>query len=218
MLSIFSDIKLVGFDLDSTLYQNNPKIDERISLEIAKKVLEYKPELLNLGNAKRLCDNLYAEVGSRTQSLRNLSFPNAGEMINECISRADITDLIKPDDKIAKLLDKIHENYKTFLITSAITNQAIPRLKKLGIEEKVFDYAIFGDSALPNKKLDGSIFSYFLNMSGYSAQEHVYIGDNLKTDILPPRSLGMKTIAVGKNLKEADFSVERIYDIENLLL
>ena len=71
---------------------------------------------------------------------------------------------------------------------------------------------------MPNKKIHGSIFSYFLRISEYPAHEHVYVGDNLKGDILPPKSLGMRTIAVGKEIKEADFSVEKIYDIRKLLL
>lgn len=218
MIHLFNDIKSVGFDLDNTLYQNNPEIDDRIVMEIAKEILTYNPELGSVRNARELCDNLYAETGSRTQSLKNLGFQNPGDVAYKCMERADFVDLIKQDSEVVRLINEIREKYYTFLITSTVSNLAIPRLRKIGLDEKLFDYTLFGESAMPNKKIDGSIFSYFLRISKYSPGEHVYIGDNLKADILPSRSLGMRTIAVGKEIKEADFSVEKIYDIRNLLL
>lgn len=218
MIELFAQIKSVGFDLDNTLYKNNPEIDERIVVGIAKKILEYKPELKNLKNARMLCDKLFEETGSRTQSLKNLGLQNAGEIARQCMEQADFIELIKPDKEVVQLIEDIHKKYSNFLITSTIREMAIPRLKKIGLDEKLFDITLFGESALPNKKIDGSIFSYFLEKSKYLSHEHVYIGDNLKGDILPPKSLGMKTIAVGKYILEADYSVEKIYDIRNLLL
>ena len=217
MIPIFSSIKLVGFDLDNTLYENNSDIDDRIATEIARKILDFKPEIKNLGNARDLCDKLYLETGSRTQSLKEIGIENSGEIAHECMERADFLDLIKYDAKLIDLITKINNKYSTFLITSSSSNHAIARLKKLGLDEKLFDYRIFGESALPNKKIDGSIFAYFLKMSNHLPHEHLYIGDNLKGDILPAKSLGIKTIAIG-NIPEADYSVEKIYDIRDLLL
>ncbi len=218
MLSLFSEIKSVGFDLDNTLYPLNSEIDERISLEIAKEILMHKPELGSIENARKLCDRLHIETGSRTQSLKNLGFQNPGEIVYRCMERADFVDLLKPDKEVVQLITELHNKYYTFLITSTVSDMAIQRLRKIGLDEKLFDYALFGESALPNKKIDGSIFSYFLERSKYFPHEHVYIGDNLKGDILPPKSLGIKTIAVGKEIPEADYSVEKIYDIRELLL
>jgi len=218
MFELFAQIKSVGFDLDNTLYQNNPEIDGRIIAEIAKKILEHNPKLNNLENAKNLCDKLYEETGSRTQSLKNLGLQNAGEIVRQCMAQANFVDLIKPDKEAVQLIEDIHEKYFIFLITSTVSDMAIPRLNKIGLNEKLFDHTLFGESALPNKKIDGSIFSYFLERSRYLSNEHIYIGDNLKGDILPPKFLGMKTIAIGKKIPEANYSVEKIYDIRSLLL
>ncbi len=218
MIQIFNEIKSVGFDLDNTLYENNSEIDNRIAIEIAKKIFEYKPEIKNLRNARELCDKLYLETGSRTQSLKELGIENAGEIAHECMERADFLDLIQHDEKLVKLVIEIHNKYSTFLITSSFSDLAIARLRKIGLDKKLFDYTLFGESAMPNKKIDGTIFSYFLKRSGYPPHEHVYIGDNLKGDILPAKSLGIKTIAIGKEIPEADYSVKKIYEIRNLLL
>lgn len=217
MMQIFKDIKLVGFDLDNTLYENNSEIDYRIATEIAETILKHKPELENIDNARMLCDKLYEKTGSRTQSLKELGIKNAGQIAYECMERADFLDLIQYDEKLVQLMTEIHNKYSTFLITSSFSNLAAARLRKIGLDEKLFDYILFGESAMPNKKIDGSIFSYFLKKSNYLPQEHVYIGDNLKGDILPAKSVGIRTIAIG-NIPEADYSVRKIYDIRNLLL
>ena len=133
MISLFVNIKSVGFDLDNTLYKNNPEIDDRIVIEIAKKILEYKPELGSIENARELCDRLYIETGSRTQSLRNLGFKNAGEVVYECMERADFVDLIKLDKEVVNLINEIRNKYSTFLITSTVSDMAIKRLRKIGL-------------------------------------------------------------------------------------
>ena len=214
---IFRDIKSVGFDLDNTLYEINPQIDDRIVTEIAKIILEHKPELSSINNAKTLCDKLYEKTGSRTESVKELGISNPGEVVFRCMERAEFLDLIMPDKKLVQLINEINRKYSTFLITSSVSSLAIPRLKKLGLDKNSFNNAIFGETAIPNKKTDGSIFSYFLRLSNYSPHEHVYIGDNLKGDILPAKSLGIKTIAIG-NIPEADYSIDKIYDIRGLLL
>ena len=48
--------------------------------------------------------------------------------------------------------------------------------------------------------------------------QHVYVGDGLSSDVTPARSCGMKTIAVGSRIPEADCSVDRVHEIEKLLL
>ena len=88
----------------------------------------------------------------------------------------------------------------------------------MGISLSLFDYTIFGDNPEGNIKIDGSIYKHFLDQSRYLPEQHVYIGDRFRADILPTKSLGMKTIAVGREINGADFSVNRIHDIERLLL
>lgn len=218
MNQFFNGIKSIGFDLDNTLYQNNPKIDERIRIEIARRVLDFSPQLGNIEHAKNYLEELYRKTGSRTETLRILGFQNPGELVNDCMARANITDLIELDDKAANLIGKLSKKYNLFLITAAVENLALPRIKKIGIDPYFFSRRIFGDTALQHKKIDGSIFKYFLGESPYKSQEHVFIGDSLKGDILPAKSMGMKTIAVGSEFPEADFSVKNIYLLEDLLL
>ncbi len=218
MQEFFSRIKSVGFDLDNTLYESNPEIESRIEEKIASEAIKLIPEFKDVESMKKSLKELYKETGSRTEVFRKLGFQKPGEFVTECMARADILDLINSNAETASLIVNLSKKYHLFLITAAIENLALPRIEKMGIDYSLFKKRIFGDTALQYKKTDASIFKYFLSGSPYSAEEHVFIGDNLKGDILPAKSLGMKTIAVGSEFPEADFSVKNLSLIEKLLL
>jgi len=208
----------VGFDLDHTLYPKNSKIDNIVRKSIAKKILERKPELGSIKEAIFFYKEEYGRVGSGTHVLRNLGCIDAQEIMKNSLENPDILKSIKKDSKLASLLKDIKNKYKTFLITASPQNLAIQKLRKIGINLELFDTFIFGDTLNAGKKIDGSIFKYFLNESPYLPEQHVYIGDSFNADIIPAKSLGMKTIVIGKKIPEADFFIEKIYDLESLLL
>ena len=214
----FENIKAIGFDLDNTLYKNNPEIDKRIINEIKKKILEIKPKLKTSKNVLEIFENLYLREGSKTNALKKMGYPNAEKIMYGCLLRADFTDLLERDEALLSLMKKIKNKYFTFLITAMPCNLAIPRLEKLGLNLSYFSCAIFGDTPNAGEKIDGSIYKFFLSASPYPPKEHIYIGDSLRADILPAKFAGMRTIAVGNKIPEADFSIPRIYDLENLLL
>ena len=85
--------------------------------------------------------------------------------------------------------------------------------------KNVFDIIVYGDhEVIVGKPKDESAFRYVVEKSGIPAENHVYIGDREKADILPPKSIGMKTIAVGKEILSADASVPFVYDIKSLII
>jgi len=215
---MFKNIKAVGFDLDNTLYPTSKKIDERISRIIAEKVLYKKPELKTIEKAMDFYQKRRMEIGSGKQVLMELGYDNAPELMDECISKADFTDLLRKNKTVIQILKEIKKKYSTFLITGAPKGLAISRLEKLGIKSSLFNYLIFSDTSNEIKKTDGSVFKYYLSISKYSSNEHVYIGDNLMSDILPAKSTGMKAILVGKNNELADYCIKDFTQLEKLLL
>lgn len=212
MVLSLKDIKAVGFDLDNTLYPNSKEIDNRIRNEIAKRILEKKPELKSIEKTKEIYEKKYLGIGSWTKVLGGIGIKNPEKVMYRCMSRADITDLLEEDEKLIKILERINDKYYTFLITSSPEDLGLSKLRKIGIHLSLFDYSVFGIS-----KVNTNVFYDFLKQSKYSSKEHVYIGD-LKSDILPAKSLGMKTIAVGMRIKEADIYIKNIHDIERLFL
>jgi FMN phosphatase YigB (HAD superfamily) len=216
MHEFFKDIKSVGFDLDQTLYPSDPRIDRRIQIEIAKKILAKKPGFSSLEKALEFSERRYSETGSRTQVFEEVGYENTGEILYECLVLADILDLITRDERLVLLFDRIREKYQTFLITNNPFDLAVQKLNKLGIDYNHLTHFIFA-SLERGKKTNGRLFDYFLSHTEFSPQEHVYVGDSLKADILPAKIRGMKTIGIGA-IQEADFSVRDIYGIESLVL
>ena len=143
---------------------------------------------------------------------------NPGEVVKNCLDSADITDLIKEDKKLVRIMEQLSQKFFLFLVTRSTQDQATKKLAKIGIRPELFHLSSFGDDPHSLSEKFGKNFQYFLFQSPYQPYEHIYIGDNPQTDIIPPKNLGMKTIIVGKYLKEADFSVANIHEIEQLLL
>jgi FMN phosphatase YigB (HAD superfamily) len=104
------------------------------------------------------------------------------------------------------------------LITRSARVQAVKKLTKLGIRPEIFNFTSFGDDPHALHDTFAKNFQYFLSISPHQPSEHVYIGDDPRMDVIPPRNLGMRTILVGKDSKDADFSISNIYGIRGLLL
>ena len=218
MNSFFSNLKSVGFDLDQTLYPKNSEIDGLIRNKIAKEILKKNPELDNIQKVREIYDKKYLEVGSWTKIFKDIGFKNPKQVVYECLLNANFVDLIKKDNKLVEIMQSLYKKYSIFLITASPKDFSICKLEKIGINPKLFQYAIFGDKKGFTSKIDKRVFEDFLDKSPYLPEQHVYIGDSLKVDILPSKSVGMKTIAVGEKIPEADFSIKRIHNIEKLLL
>jgi FMN phosphatase YigB (HAD superfamily) len=221
MHPLFQNIKSVGFDIDNTLYPPSPEIDLRIKKEVAKRILEKKPDLQTLDNALKFSEERYSELGSRAQVMRSINIPEPGKVMDDCLTKADILDLLSPNEEIISLVKEISKKYQTFLITGNPTLLALPKLERIGIPQSLFHHALYSDSENITKT-SGLIYKQFLSQSSFPPEQHVYIGDNLKADILPTKALGMKSILVtwsnDRKEQEADASVEKIQDIKSLLL
>lgn len=217
MHNLFKNIKSVGFDLDNTLYPSSKKIDKRIARVIAEKILQKMPELYYINNAMNFYQKRRMEIGSGKQVLMEIGYKDAAEIMDGCMAKADFIDLLKRNNSVINILKEIKKKYSTFLITGAPRKLTLSRLEKLGIESSLFDNLIFSDSMDKNKKTDGSIFRYYLTISPHSPNEHVYIGDNMMSDILPAKSVGMKTILVGSIDPLADYCIKNFTNIKKLL-
>lgn len=204
----FFQIKAVGFDLDRTLYPDTLEMNERIAQEVFKTILRLKPELETIERVQGVYQPRVEELQSWAKVLKEMGVENCQEVVNNCLNSANIVELIKKDEKLVRILEKLQLRFFLFLITRSTASEALRKLANIGIRPELFQFSSFG-----NKD-----FQRFLLLSSYQPREHVYIGDNIQTDVVIPKSLGMKTILVGKYSNEASVSVTNIHEIEHLLL
>lgn len=218
--SLFT-IRAVGVDLDKTLYVDTPEIRDLIFKEIAGKILEARPELMNLENVYAIYGNreMHLQLSSWSTLLELAGVSNPVEVAKKSVASAKVINLLKSDPDLAKIIKNLSKQYFLFIISGSERKFAYEKLKKIGIDFSLFKFSLFGDDPNFTPKTGPGSFLYFLSQSPFRRpNEHVYIGDNPKTDIQIPKSLGLKTIVVGPACEGADFSVSHIHQIKELLL
>lgn len=220
MHPLLSSIKAVGFDLDRTLYPQTLEMNERVTQEVVTEILKVKPALRTLKKVRKVYEKRCAQLLSWPKVLKEIGLANPQETMNRCLERADITSLIKADAKLVNIMKRLSQKFFLFMITGSTRHLAGKKLAKIGLTPELFNFSLCGDDPPSIASSPSKNFVYFLaqTQSPYAPSEHVFIGDNLQTDIIIPKMLGMKTIFVGKPTPEADFSITDIHEIENLLL
>lgn len=213
-------VKVIGFDLDENLYPSNPAINNVIRTEIARGMLSQTSQFQNLKQAREYFDARYLELGSTRKVLAEIGISlEQSEIISDrAATQADIVSLLVPDPKTAEIVRRINEQYPTALITSSTEEMALKKLAAIGISTGHFSYKVYGDTPGAGSKTDGSAFRYLLRATGLPPENHVYIGNSKKADILPAKKVGMQTIAVWSEITEADLSIPNIHALEEVLL
>lgn len=220
MDDLFKNIKAVGFDLDGTLYKITEEMDNRIRGFAAVKILEKMPELKDIEGAKEYYSKKYVELESGTQAIMSAGYkePEAREIMYDALEKGDISDLLKRDEELVDILKKIKDKYYSYLITKSPKDLARNRLRKIGIYDNHFDAEFFGDDAILTGRRKTDVLKKIANISLIPLEEHVYIGDRVNADVIEPKSLGMRTIAVGSEIPEADVSISNIHKLSGILL
>ncbi len=200
----YSDIRVIGFDLDQTLYPKSPRIDEAIQGYIYIKIAEHKN--CSIADAKKLFTGLYQQGKGMTgsQTLNHLGIPNAREVVQEALERADIAEFLVPDPEVLDLLIRVKKRYQYIdLVTGSVLSIAANKLAKLEIPVGIFNQVITGEIT----KSDGSAYVEWLRRyPQFEAKHFLYIGDRDKSDYGVPKELGIKAILV--NIKNPSPEVD----------
>ena len=212
------NIKIIGFDLDQTLYPKSPEIDNAIQKYIYVKISEFKKS--SLKEAEKLFIKYYSVLQSGTRSLIEIGFNEniAGNIVQEALENADLTDFLKPNNKLIDLLNKLKAKYTLDIITGSNKENALKKLKSMNISSNLFNNIITNE----NSKSNGDAYRLWLSKyPEYNPKNFVYVGDRQKTDIDVPQSLEIKGILV--YVKELDdtlgfIQVKDVLDIEKYLL
>ncbi len=201
----YNDVRVVGFDLDQTLYPKSPIIDEAIQAYIYQKIAEH----LNCGleAAGKCFDDLYQNgrglSGSKT--LAAIGVPNSNDIVQEALEFADIAQFLLPDPKTTEILQWVNNRYdSTDLITGSNRANLEIKLGSIGIPEGMFGHIISADDA---SKSTGE--AYELWMSCYlemGPPNFMYVGDRVESDYQAPKQLGIRAILV--NVERPDFGLD----------
>lgn len=186
--------KVIGFDLDQTLYPKSSKIDEAIQKYLYKQIAKHRG--CSVQEAKSLFKKLYrqGERSSGTGILKYLKIPNPEQTVQTALEKADILSFLEPDSKVNKMLQQLKEKYFLDLITGSASSETFKKLKALEIPQDTFHNIITADEY---SKSDGSSFKEWLCLyPEFRPQQFLYIGDRVSSDHIIPRSFNISSILV----------------------
>ncbi len=210
-------IRVIGFDMDNTLYVSTSEIQERVRGLIYKKISsEFS---IPLEKAKDLFEEKYKEElsGSAAIELISKKFGKRieSDIIQESMEQSDFLDLIKENKQLNDMFFRLKKQRGIDLVTSSSYNLTLKKLERIGIDLKVFDYIFSNDNGL--KKSTGDLYKEWINVRKLPSERLLYVGDNIRLDVDIPKTLGIKTCIVNENYNNADFQINNILDLEFLL-
>lgn len=215
-------VRVIGFDLDNTLYPATPDIQKRIRGLIYKKVageLGIKEE-----KARELFEqfynsegNPYSHSGGRTirEIARVYGRKIERDIVQQALEEADILDLIERNPKLVEMLWTLEPRYGIDLITGSARKLALAKLERLGVEPDVFDYMLTTEEN--GSKTTGEAYRQWIKMRKFPPKDLVYVGDNKVQDVEVPKKLGIRTCFLGRSNPGADFHIQDILELEKML-
>ncbi len=193
----FNDIRIIGFDLDQTLYEKSVEIDEKIqeylNTRIAARLGVSETEARDRFRA--LYQNGQGLSGGRSLVALGFEKDDAGNIVQEALERADIDEFLVPNPHTIEFLQRCAERFDAVdLITGSPREIAKRKLKKLQIPIELFGECITGDDA---SKSDGAAYRRWLGTyPDRVANDFLYVGDRPSSDYEVPKLLGIQSVLV----------------------
>ncbi|HLB60196.1 MAG TPA: HAD family hydrolase [Patescibacteria group bacterium] len=214
-------IESIVFDLDGTLYQSIPEVDEELYLYWVS-AIEKK-----LGLTREEAEQRFIEgkkiYKSSTEVLRQMGFGTAYQIIRqaEVAYMPALSKNLQQDKRLEEMLTRLRKEYNLAIITNSSIENVHGKLGLLGLSAGLFS-AIVGIDEDGITKPHPRLFAALLNDLGKEASSILIIGDRPEVDLFPAKKLGMRTVLVtwGKAFPDdpsVDYQVETVYDVEGLV-
>lgn len=215
-LDWLSKIKVVGWDLDGTLYPSTKELEETI--EQAKYELVASDLKLDLEEAREKFDLIYKEVGSNTRVLEELGMVGV-DFFTRLWDEIDLKHFIERNEETVSVINNINElGIRQFILSNANRiDQIEKKLGLVGIESRVFEY-LGSTVEIGSHKPDPKPFLVCIEKMAVEPDEILFCGDRVSTDIEGAISVGMRSCLVGSESPLADLCVPKPQDVIELLL
>ncbi|MBI3577062.1 HAD family hydrolase [Candidatus Gottesmanbacteria bacterium] len=214
---MFKDIRVLIWDFDGTFYKPNPQ------LWLSVREAEYRTIINHTGWSHEKTVEEFAKVyktmyPSATEASAVLSGITIAQAAIEMEEYFDRRDFVKPDEKLIALFDKL-KSFRHFILANGVVARHKETLIALGLSPDIFEEMVTSETVGVTKPHEAG-FRYILDKTKLPAGEHLMIGDRETVDLVPAKSLGMKTCLVWADTPSviADATLPTVYDIAKLLL
>lgn len=208
------NIQAIGWDLDGTLYPPD-SIPHGVIRD-----RQIEAIMLENGWSKEQARGEFGEkileLGSSTKSMTALGVDGA-QFFREIWDSLPLEKYVKRDPKIVKLFKNLRQ-YRHFMVSNSnMVSQIENKLRLIGLSKDKFEVIISTTDELGVVKPDPRPFVVALEKMGLKADQTLYVGDRVETDIVGAKNVGMRTCLVGRESELADVCLSTVYAIEDLL-
>ncbi len=207
-----SEVKVLVWDLDGTLYQSQQGMLEVMHGAMVTILGEHKK--LPFNKAKELLNETIKIHKGATKSLQALGCGSRISIIKRFEELFDKTAFLKHDAKLQKLFQGL-SSYRHAILSDTTHATIEKELDALGLSSSLFEYIIGVDDAKITKP-DLQFFYKLIRQINVPPKNMLMIGDRVEVDLVPAKQLGMKTCLVWGNSSQADISLPTVYDVVQL--
>lgn len=204
-------IKVLVWDLDKTLYKDDPKLQEELRNSIYWQVAEKKR--WSFEKAKEEFIKRHQKSKASTKVLYSLGLDGI-EIFDKVFSAINWSRYLKKDEKLKQVFSAL-KNFNHIIVSNNKKRFIILKLKLLGVDSKIFSH-LFCLHSLGIYKPGLKAFKIVLEKTPLPAFCHLSIGDKESTDIIPAQKVGMRTCLVWGKSAIADVSLPTVYDVVKL--
>lgn len=221
---------MIYFDLDNTLIDYNSSerkaiefiFKEKYGLVLNNNQTDYWSKISRKYFDYYLSKQITFEEQGKNRFIKMLSY--CGYVENEKIAMELFEEYQKQLENswilFDDVVDMLHslEGYRLGIISNGKSIQQRAKLSCTNIEKYFEIILISEETGFAKPSVD--IFYEAVKQSGEKIDSVIYVGDNIKTDILPCEKIGMKCVLVDRNsiCEKNICKIKNLYEIHNVLL
>lgn len=221
---------MIYFDLDNTLIDYNSSerkaiefiFKEKYGLVLNNNQTDYWSKISRKYFDYYLSKQITFEEQGKNRFIKMLSYCGyvekekiAMELFEEYQKQLENSWILFDD-----VVDMLHslEGYRLGIISNGKSIQQRAKLSCTNIEKYFEIILISEETGFAKPSVD--IFYEAVKQSGEKIDSVIYVGDNIKTDILPCEKIGMKCVLVDRNsiCEKNICKIKNLYEIHNVLL
>jgi HAD superfamily hydrolase (TIGR01549 family) len=218
----FSDIKTIFFDIGDTLYSN-----EDLEKEYPRKLYDLLCSTKNISRdeAKALLKETTEKLKqtekhvTKVRAMTELGYSRA--QCHEAFCTVDPYQFLSKDAQLDETIVKLSKKYKLGILSNFKISHVKQILGALGLKDTYFSFWVTEDIVTEIKPALEP-FQKAAELSGFTANECLYVGDSPSKDMRPAKEVGMTTVLVKVNpsdddLANADAYITSVTELPSLL-
>lgn len=220
--TLFTNIKAIFFDTADTLYSS-----DEMESAYPKKLTELLQATHNISYDK--AESLLKETAqklkrtvkhvTKVRTMAELGFSRA--QVHEAFCKVNPRGFLSVDKELNSIIERLAKKYKLGIISNFKRSHIFEILDAIGLSINWFPLLITED-IVKEIKPDHEPFLKAIELSNYTPDECLYVGDSPTKDMQPAKEVGMVTVLVGDSLSDeqaiyVDAAISDVKKIGNLL-